>query len=140
MKKGHLSDRLSNLGVLCVLCANPFLAGESTRAKLAKLAKDAKTRSTKRNEFTRAEKEHALYPPSSQDATPPATSVVAGLTEPGNPSANKSRAPRRSLRLQDSLCTVNHQPKPNKTDACNGSKAVCRVFKVHPSPSPNPRR
>ena len=39
MKKGHLSDPLSNLGVLCVLGANPFHAGESTRAKDAKLAK-----------------------------------------------------------------------------------------------------
>jgi hypothetical protein len=27
-----------------------------------------------------------------------------------------------------------------KTDAGNGSKAVCRVFKVHPSPSPDPSR
>ena len=25
---------------------------------------------------------------------------------------------------------------PNKTDAGNGSKAVCRVSHVHPSPSP----
>ncbi len=30
--------------------------------------------------------------------------------------------------------------KPNKTDAGNGSKAICRVFKVHTSPSPDPRR
>ena len=37
MNKGQLSDRLFNLGVLGVLSANPFRAGESTRAKLAKL-------------------------------------------------------------------------------------------------------
>jgi len=35
----RLSDPLSNLCVLGVLSANPFPAGESTRAKLAKLAK-----------------------------------------------------------------------------------------------------
>ena len=29
---------------------------------------------------------------------------------------------------------------PNKTDAGNGSKAICRVSNVHPSPSPDPRR
>jgi len=28
----------------------------------------------------------------------------------------------------------------NKTDAGNGSKAICRVSNVHPSPSPDPRR
>jgi hypothetical protein len=28
----------------------------------------------------------------------------------------------------------------NKTDAGNGSNGICRVFKVHPSPSPDPRR
>ena len=28
----------------------------------------------------------------------------------------------------------------NKTDAGNGSGAICRVFQVHPSPSPDPRR
>ena len=39
MIKGQLSDRLSNLGVLGVLSANPFRAEESTRAKLAKDAK-----------------------------------------------------------------------------------------------------
>ena len=31
MIKGQLSNRLSNLCVLCVLCANPFRAGESSR-------------------------------------------------------------------------------------------------------------
>jgi hypothetical protein len=28
----------------------------------------------------------------------------------------------------------------NKTDAGNGSKAICRVSNVHPSPSPDPKR
>jgi hypothetical protein len=30
--------------------------------------------------------------------------------------------------------------KPNKTDAGNGSKAICRVSNVLRSPSPDPRR
>ena len=30
--------------------------------------------------------------------------------------------------------------KPNKTDAGNGSKAICRVSNVMRSPSPDPRR
>ena len=29
--------------------------------------------------------------------------------------------------------------RPNKTDAGNGSKAICRVSNVHTSPSPDPR-
>jgi hypothetical protein len=33
-----------------------------------------------------------------------------------------------------------NQPKPNKTDAGNGSKAICRVSNVLRSPSPDPRR
>jgi 5-methylcytosine-specific restriction endonuclease McrA len=32
------------------------------------------------------------------------------------------------------------EPMANKTDAGNGSKAICCVFKAHPSPSPDPRR
>ncbi len=32
------------------------------------------------------------------------------------------------------------QPRPNKTDAGNGSKAICRVSNVLRSPSPDPRR
>ena len=32
------------------------------------------------------------------------------------------------------------QPRPNKTDAGNGSKAICRVRRVLLSPSPDPRR
>jgi len=32
------------------------------------------------------------------------------------------------------------QPRANKTDAGNGSKAICRVSKVLRSPSPDPRR
>ena len=35
---------------------------------------------------------------------------------------------------------LNRRSMTNKTDAGNGSEAVCRVFKVHPSPSPDPRR
>jgi hypothetical protein len=30
--------------------------------------------------------------------------------------------------------------RPNKTDAGNGSKAICRVSNVLRSPSPDPRR
>jgi hypothetical protein len=30
--------------------------------------------------------------------------------------------------------------RPNKTDAGNGSKAICRVINVLRSPSPDPRR
>ena len=48
MIKGQLSDRLSNLGVLGVLSANPFRAEESTRAKLAK---DAKLKAIKHDEI-----------------------------------------------------------------------------------------
>ena len=33
-----------------------------------------------------------------------------------------------------------HSPMPNKTDGGNGSKAICRVSNVHPSPSPDPKR
>ena len=60
MIKRQLSDRLSNLGVLCVLGANPFRAGESTRAKLAK---DAKVKGIKHDAFARvvAEWAFALY-------------------------------------------------------------------------------
>ena len=47
MTKGQLSNHLSNLGVLSVLGANPFRAGKSTRAKLAK---DAKVKGTKHGE------------------------------------------------------------------------------------------
>ena len=57
MTKGQLSDRLFNLGVLGVLGANPFRAGESTRAKLAK---DAKTKGIKPDEFARVVAERAL--------------------------------------------------------------------------------
>ncbi|MCP5557919.1 MAG: hypothetical protein H7A55_09230 [Verrucomicrobiaceae bacterium] len=32
------------------------------------------------------------------------------------------------------------QTRPNKTDAGNGSKAICRVSNVLRSPSPDPRR
>ena len=32
------------------------------------------------------------------------------------------------------------QPRPNKTDAGNGSKAICRVSNVLRSPSPDPKR
>jgi hypothetical protein len=32
------------------------------------------------------------------------------------------------------------QPTPNKTDAGNGSKAICRVSNVLRSPSPDPKR
>jgi hypothetical protein len=35
---------------------------------------------------------------------------------------------------------ITEPPKANKTDAGNGSKAICRVFKAHPSPSPDPKR
>ena len=34
----------------------------------------------------------------------------------------------------------NPNAKANKTDAGNGSKAICRVSNVHPSPSPDPGR
>ncbi|MFM2177030.1 MAG: hypothetical protein RL015_1128 [Verrucomicrobiota bacterium] len=34
----------------------------------------------------------------------------------------------------------NEPPKANKTDAGNGSKAICRVSNVLRSPSPDPRR
>ena len=57
MTKGQLSDRLFNLGVLGVLGANPFRAGESTRAKLAK---DAKTKGIKPDEFAPVVAERAL--------------------------------------------------------------------------------
>ena len=33
-----------------------------------------------------------------------------------------------------------NQPRPNKTDAGNGSKAICRVSNVLRSPSPDPKR
>ncbi len=33
-----------------------------------------------------------------------------------------------------------HDNRANKTDAGNGSKAICRVSNVPPSPSPDPRR
>jgi hypothetical protein len=33
-----------------------------------------------------------------------------------------------------------HQPRANKTDSGNGSKAICRVGNVHSSPSPDPER
>ncbi len=36
--------------------------------------------------------------------------------------------------------THNHTTKANKTDAGNGSEAVCRVSNVLCSPSPDPRR
>ena len=39
-----------NLGVLCVLCANPFRPGKSTRAKLAK---DAKVKGINPDEIAR---------------------------------------------------------------------------------------
>ncbi|MFO1482540.1 MAG: hypothetical protein U1F71_04165 [Verrucomicrobiaceae bacterium] len=32
------------------------------------------------------------------------------------------------------------QPKANKTDAGNGSKAICRVIDAYRSPSPDPKR
>ena len=35
---------------------------------------------------------------------------------------------------------ASNRPRPNKTDAGNGSKAICRVSNVHHSPSPDPRR
>jgi hypothetical protein len=35
---------------------------------------------------------------------------------------------------------TNGQPKANKTDAGNGSKAICRVSNVLRSPSPDPSR
>ena len=33
-----------------------------------------------------------------------------------------------------------NRPMPNKTDAGNGSKAICRVSNVLRSPSPDPSR
>jgi hypothetical protein len=35
---------------------------------------------------------------------------------------------------------MNPNTKANKTDAGNGSKAICRVSNAHPSPSPDPWR
>ncbi len=35
---------------------------------------------------------------------------------------------------------ASNRPRPNKTDAGNGSKAICRVSNVLRSPSPDPRR
>ncbi|MEI8109053.1 MAG: hypothetical protein WCI46_14665, partial [Verrucomicrobiota bacterium] len=67
-----------------------FRAGESTRAKLAK---DAKTRSIQHDEFTRAEKEQALYPPSNQDATRQRPPLPPGSLSPV-PAATPSAAPR----------------------------------------------
>jgi hypothetical protein len=38
-------------------------------------------------------------------------------------------------------CNYHSQPmSPNKTDAGNGSKAICRVSNVLRSPSPDPKR
>ncbi|MEI8109298.1 MAG: hypothetical protein WCI46_15900, partial [Verrucomicrobiota bacterium] len=54
-------------------------------------------------------KEQVLYPPSSQDATAPAASVVAGLTEPGNPRKQDPRATIRVLshsRLPPHSCPI----------------------------------
>ena len=51
------------LGVLCVLGANPFRAGEETRAKvakLAKLAKDAKVKGIKHNKIAKVVVEGAF--------------------------------------------------------------------------------
>ena len=56
----------SNLCVLGVLCANPFRAGESARAKLAKI------KGIKHDEFARAEKGTGpLSPPSLSFPHPP---------------------------------------------------------------------
>ena len=38
------------------------------------------------------------------------------------------------------MSSHHYQPKANKTDAGNGSKAICRVSNVLRSPSPDPRR
>ena len=48
------------LGVLCVLGANPFRAGEETRAKVAKLAKDAKVKGIKHNKIAKVVVEGAF--------------------------------------------------------------------------------
>ena len=40
----------------------------------------------------------------------------------------------------DCMSSHHTQRRPNKTDAGNGSKAVCRVFMASRSPSPDPRR
>ena len=46
-----------------------------------------------------------------------------------------------SYKAPDSTMNYLHtRTRANKTDAGNGSKAICRVFKIHPSPSPDPRR
>ena len=45
-------------------------------------------------------KGQVLYLPSSRDATPPAASVVAGLTEPGNP-RHPTRPPTRMINGQN---------------------------------------
>jgi hypothetical protein len=38
----------------------------------------------------------------------------------------------------DSMEETTAETRANKTDAGNGSKAICRVSNVHPSPSPDP--
>ena len=48
------------LGVLCVLGANPFRAGEETRAKVAKLAKLAKVKGIKHNKIAKVVVEGAF--------------------------------------------------------------------------------
>jgi hypothetical protein len=35
---------------------------------------------------------------------------------------------------------MHEENRPNKTDAGNGSKAICRVSNVLRSPSPDPKR
>ena len=38
------------------------------------------------------------------------------------------------------MIDINRHSSPNKTDAGNGSKAICRVSNVLRSPSPDPKR
>lgn len=40
----------------------------------------------------------------------------------------------------DDLQKLKRKTAANVSDAGNGSEAVCRVFRVQPSPSPDPRR
>jgi hypothetical protein len=42
--------------------------------------------------------------------------------------------------IQTSHATPTVKTRPNKTDAGNGSKAICRVSNVSRSPSPDPSR